>query len=158
MNYSYYYPSNDSRQSSFASMGVPMSVQRQDHTGTIYLDKGETSTVQVHSLPPIQVVNDMMQQLPSGSYVQCRETRQALPPSVVGPQTVKSKVSTSDMQPTYSVKTYDTIRRDPYAFAATPGARIVKVGQPSPVQTPIGAVYDPVTNTVSPPPALKRYM
>lgn len=132
-----------SRMGSLASIGQPMAVQRSDpNSGTVYIDKSETATVQVHTLPGRTWTDT---QPTAAGLVRYQESRHAMTPTVAGPQTVNSNVWMEDMQPTYSTKSYETIRRDPASLF--PGANIVSVGTPGVVQTALGSVYNPRDNT-----------
>eukprot|EP01054_Gregarina_sp_Poly1_P006445 Gregarina_sp_Poly_1__6444@NODE_3444_length_1094_cov_1419_510224_g2181_i0_p1_GENE_NODE_3444_length_1094_cov_1419_510224_g2181_i0NODE_3444_length_1094_cov_1419_510224_g2181_i0_p1_ORF_typecomplete_len244_score14_82_NODE_3444_length_1094_cov_1419_510224_g2181_i0136867 len=143
MNNTMGFSPSGSRMGSLASIGTPMAVQRSDPTsGTVYFDRGETATVQVHTLPP-RTWQDS--QTVNGGLVRFMESRQAMQPTVSGPQTVNTNVWTEDMQPSYSTKSYETVRRDPASLF--PGANIVSVGAPGIVQTPLGSVYNPRENT-----------
>eukprot|EP01056_Protomagalhaensia_sp_Gyna25_P002489 Protomagalhaensia_sp_Gyna_25__2488@NODE_2396_length_1107_cov_1319_676030_g1986_i0_p1_GENE_NODE_2396_length_1107_cov_1319_676030_g1986_i0NODE_2396_length_1107_cov_1319_676030_g1986_i0_p1_ORF_typecomplete_len233_score21_82BsuBI_PstI_RE_N/PF17728_1/0_12_NODE_2396_length_1107_cov_1319_676030_g1986_i0269967 len=136
-------PSNASRMGSLASIGQPMSVQRSDPaSGTVYFERSDTSTVQVHAMPP--KFSSDSQNLGTGM-VKLSESRQVLTPMVAGPQTVNSNVWQEDLQPTYSTRSYETVRRD--ISQLFPGANIVSVGQAGVIQTPLGSVYNPRDNT-----------
>eukprot|EP01057_Protomagalhaensia_wolfi_P002559 Protomagalhaensia_wolfi_Nauph_80__2558@NODE_2714_length_1008_cov_1488_478844_g2125_i0_p1_GENE_NODE_2714_length_1008_cov_1488_478844_g2125_i0NODE_2714_length_1008_cov_1488_478844_g2125_i0_p1_ORF_typecomplete_len227_score37_62BsuBI_PstI_RE_N/PF17728_1/0_12_NODE_2714_length_1008_cov_1488_478844_g2125_i0202882 len=136
-------PSNASRMGSLASIGQPMSVQRSDPaSGTVYFERSDTSTVQVHAMPP--KFSSDSQNTGSGM-VKLSESRQVLTPMVAGPQTVNSNVWQEDLQPTYSTRSYETVRRD--ISQLFPGANIVSVGQAGVIQTPLGSVYNPRDNT-----------
>eukprot|EP01055_Gregarina_sp_Pseudo9_P001398 Gregarina_sp_Pseudo_9__1397@NODE_1935_length_1245_cov_1091_189055_g1794_i0_p1_GENE_NODE_1935_length_1245_cov_1091_189055_g1794_i0NODE_1935_length_1245_cov_1091_189055_g1794_i0_p1_ORF_typecomplete_len226_score70_14BsuBI_PstI_RE_N/PF17728_1/0_0078_NODE_1935_length_1245_cov_1091_189055_g1794_i0211888 len=134
---------NPGRMGSLASIGQPMAVQRSDpSSGTVYLDRGETSTVQVHTLPPRTFADT---QATVAGMVRYQESRHAMTPTVAGPQTVNTNVWSEDLQPTYSTKSYETIRRDPATLF--PGANIVSVGAPGVVTTSLGSIYNPRDNS-----------